>query len=87
MADITLQIRQVFEDGVCGRAALYAVNNADAGDTLDVGADFRIIKRAGIISQTGTTIGAISTINGTVLTLPAGPTEDGVWLLVVGVAI
>jgi len=87
MADITGNLVQVYEDGTCGRAALYALNNCDAADTVDVAASFRVVKRAGIVSQTGTTIANISTITGTVLTIPAGPNDDGVWLIVVGVAI
>jgi hypothetical protein len=86
MADITMQAASVFEDGHCAKAALFAVNNCTAGDTVDVGAHFRVIKRAGLVSATGTTIGAVSA-SGTVLTVPAGPAADGCWLLVVGVAV
>lgn len=87
MADITPNLVNVFQDGRCGRAVLYALNNCDAADIVDVAADFRIVKRAGLVSQTGVTIAAIATITGnTVLTIPAGPNDDGVWLLVVGVS-
>jgi len=80
------QVALAFRDGSCGRTALYSLKNVDAADTVDVAADFRVVKRAGIVSDTGTTIAAISTIVGTVLTIPAGPADDGVWLIVVGVA-
>jgi uncharacterized membrane protein len=86
MADITNNLIQVFTDGRCSRVALYALNNCDAADTVDVAASFRVIKRAGLVSQTGTHIAAINTITGTVMTIPTGPLDDGVWLLVVGVA-
>lgn len=80
------QVSLVFNDGACGRTALYALKNVDATDTVDVAREFKVVKRAGIVSETGTTIAAISVITGTVLTIPTGPTDDGVWLLVVGVA-
>lgn len=86
MADITANMARVYQDGQCGRTVLYAVKNADAADTVDVAADFKVVKRAGIVSDTGTTIAAVSTITGTVLTVPTGPADDGVWLLAVGVA-
>jgi len=80
------QVRICFEDGQCGKTALFALKNVDAADTVDVGNHFKVIKKAGIVSDTGTTIAAIATIAGTVLTIPAGPSDDGVWLLVTGVA-
>lgn len=82
----------LYQEGNCMRTALVALNNTTAGDTVDLSASFQNVKRAGIVSATGTTIAAISTIgtgtNGgpTLLTVPAGPSNDGVWLLVVGVA-
>jgi hypothetical protein len=80
------QIDLAYQDGVCARTALYALKNVDAADTLDVGSTFKVVKRAGVVSATGTTIAAVTTIAGTVLTIPAGPADDGVWLLVVGVS-
>jgi hypothetical protein len=79
------QVERVYQDGRCGRSALYSLKNVDAADTVDVAADFKVVKRGGIVSDTGTTIAAV-TIAGTVLTIPTGPVDDGVWLLVVGVA-
>jgi len=80
------QITKLYVNGECSRFALYALKNADAADTADVAGDFSVVKRAGIVSDTGTTIAAVSTITGTVLTIPTGPADDGVLLLVVGVA-
>jgi hypothetical protein len=80
------QAVMVFATGICGKMALYSLKNIDAADTVDVGAQFKVIKRAGIVSDTGTTIAAIVTITGTVITIPAGPSDDGVWLIVVGVS-
>ena len=79
------RVQCVYQDGQCGRTALYAVKNVDAADTVDVATHFSIVKRGGIVSDTGTTIGAV-TIAGTVLTVPTGPSDDALWLLVVGVA-
>jgi len=80
------QMYLAYSDGVCSRFGLFALKNVDAADTVDVSGYFKVVKRAGIVSDTGTTIAAISTIAGTVLTIPAGPLDDGLWLIVVGVA-
>jgi hypothetical protein len=86
MADITNQTQLVYTNGDCQRTCLYSVKNTDASDTVDLAGQFRVIKRAGIVSDTGTTIAAIVTIAGTTVTIPTGPTDDGVWLIVVGVS-
>lgn len=86
MADITAQSTVVYEDGKCSKTALLALKNVTAADTIDVAPWFRVIKRAGIVSATGTTIAA-ATVNGTVITMPAGPANDALWLLIVGVAV
>jgi len=52
------RVQCVYQDGQCGRTALYAVKNADAADTVDVATHFSIVKRGGIVSDIGTTIGA-----------------------------
>jgi hypothetical protein len=80
------QVSLCFQDGQCGKTAIYSLKNVNAADTVDVGGHFKVVKRAGLVSDTGTTIAAISTITGTVLTIPAGPANDGIWLIVVGVA-
>jgi uncharacterized membrane protein len=81
------QFQKVYADGACSRTALYSMKNVTAADTVDVAADFKVVKRAGIVSSSGTTIAAIATITGTALTIPTGPANDGVWLLVVGVSV
>ena len=86
MPDITTQAANVFEDGKCQKTILFSCKNATAGDTLDVGAYLRVIKRAGMISATGSQVATVSNA-GTVLTIPTGPSADGVWLLVVGVSM
>lgn len=81
----TDQFDLVYKDGVCGRTGLYAVKNVTAGDTMDIGTHFKAVKRAGLVSDTGTTIASVSA-SGTVLTVPSGPSADAVWVIVVGVA-
>ena len=85
MADISAQVAVAFQDGTCDKVVLFAVKGATAGDTFDVGPYFRVVKRAGLVSATGTTIAAL-TAAGTVLTVPTGPSNDGLWVVVVGVA-
>lgn len=87
MAALTTdQFNLVYTDGSCDRTALFALKGVTAGDTVDVAANFRVVKRAGIVSVTGTTIAVAAVSANTVLTVPAGPAADAVWLLVVGVA-
>lgn len=86
MADISTQATAVYQDGACEHTVLLAVKNATAGDTIDVSSWFRVVKRAGMVSVTGTNIAAF-TIAGTILTVPTGPNSDAVWGLIFGVAV
>lgn len=86
MADITPQISDAFRDGLCSRVTLFTVKNATAGDTFDVGGQFRVVKRAAMVSETGSNAAAVQA-SGTVLTVPNGPNQDGIWVLVIGVAV
>lgn len=91
-ADITAQATPVFQDGECFKTALFSVKNATTGDTIDLASWFRVVKRAGLVSATGTTINTVaitqnSTQMLTLATIPTAVTQDGVWLLVVGVAV
>jgi hypothetical protein len=65
--------------------ALYALRDFSGGDTVDLIQEFTIIKRAVIM---GTTISAAAaaSVSGTTATCPAGPSRDGGYLLVYGVA-
>jgi hypothetical protein len=81
------QIGVAFKEGTCEKTALYTLKNVSAADTVDLAGEFKVVKRAGIVSASGTTIAAVSTItSNTVCTIPTGPANDGVWLLVCGVA-
>lgn len=92
MADITAHATPVYQGGDCEHAALFALKNATAADTIDVASWFSVVKRGGIVSATGTTIASVGTPaagandGSTLLTIPAGPANDGLWLIVVGVA-
>ncbi len=79
------QISMVYKVGACGEVALFALKNVTAADTVDISSTFKVIKRCGIVSETGTTIASCS-FAGAVVTIPAGPANDGVWLLAVGVS-
>lgn len=90
MADITTRCAPVYQDGDCGKSALIAVKNATSGDTVDLSAWFSVIKRAGLVSVSGTTIAGVTISNNpgglpTLCTIPAGVAADGVWLIIVGV--
>lgn len=79
------QFELVYKDGVCDRCGFYSVKGCTAGDTMDVSRYFKVVKRAGLVSATGTTIAAV-TFAGPVLTIPTGPATDGCWVVVVGVS-
>lgn len=80
------QVAVVYKDGLCGLTVLYSIKNVTAADTCDLSKDFKVIKRAGIVSDTGTTIAACTLNGNTGITFPAGPAADGVWMLVCGVS-
>ena len=79
------QIDVAFKDGRCGRNAYYLLKNVSANDTFDVGGEFKVVDRAGMVSITDSHIAAVS-FSGTVGTIPTGPANDGVAVVVVGVA-
>lgn len=88
MAALTAdQIFVAYTDGVCDRTVLYALKNVTAADTVDLAGQFKIVKRAGVVSATGTTIASVTISTNTVGTIPTGPANDGVWLLAYGVAV
>lgn len=87
MAALTAdQVVLVYSDGACERTALYSLKNVTAADTGDLAREFKIVKRAGVVSATGTTIASVTVTANAGFTIPTGPAADGVWLLVVGVS-
>lgn len=90
MAEISVRAVPVYQDGDCFKTALFSVKNATSGDTVDLAGWFAVVKRAGVVSATGTTIAVAAITNNasgqpTLATMPTGIAADGVWLLVVGV--
>ena len=87
MAELTEpQIELVWTEAThVERIALYACRNVDAGDTVNVSREFRVVKQGGIVRTSGNPSAA--TITGTVITFPTGLTDDGVWLLLIGVTV
>lgn len=75
-----------FSDGKCERTCVFSLKNVTAGDTVNLNGYFKVIKRAVALSGTDVHAGVISTISGTVMTIPAGPAQDGVWVMVIGVS-
>lgn len=80
------QCIQEWQNGEAERTALFAIRNATAGDTVDLGQWFLNLKRAVML---GTTVAgaAAATVSGTVATLPAGLAADAGYLLAFGSAL
>lgn len=90
MAEISAHAVPVYQNGDCFKTALFSVKNATTGDTVDLVGWFAVVKRAGLVSATGTTIAGVTITNNaggqpTLATIPAGVAQDGIWLIVVGV--
>jgi hypothetical protein len=75
----------LFQDGRSARVALYALLNVTTGDTVDLSAMFFVVKRAVILGTTLQGTAVVTTITGTIVTIPAGANDAGV-LLAYGVA-
>lgn len=75
----------LFQDGRSARVALYALLSVTTGDTVDLSAMFMDVKRAIILGTTLQGVAAVTTISGTIVTIPAGSNDAGV-LLAYGVA-
>lgn len=81
------QVAVCYSDGACSRTVLYALKNATAGDTFEMNKEFKVVKRAGIVSDTGTHIASVAISSNTIGTVPTGPAADGLWLLAIGVSV
>ena len=75
----------LFHDGRSARVALYALLAVTTGDTVDLSAMFMEVKRAVILGTTLQGSALVTTISGTIVTIPAGSNDAGV-LLAYGVA-
>ena len=72
--------------GDTDRWAVFSLLNINAGDTVDLGEFFSVVKRGTLIGTTLAAAALVSGVNGTVITIPAGPSADGGILTVFGVA-
>jgi hypothetical protein len=89
MAALTSQqIVKVWSDNAADLTALYRISKVTAGDTVDIGPsgvapDFQLVKQAAVLATTvsGT---ASASVSGTVITMPAGLSNDAGYLLVWG---
>jgi hypothetical protein len=80
------QISMEFQDGRAEKMCVFVLKNVTAGDTVNLNGYFKVVKRAVALSATDIHAGTIATINGTIITIPAGPTADAIWVMVIGVA-
>lgn len=88
MAVLTIdQFSLEFSDGKCERMCVFSLKNVTAGDTVNLNGYFKVVKRAVAASATDTQTGSVTTISGTTVTIPAGPAQDGVWLMALGVSV
>jgi len=76
---------RVWENGMSDRVCLYALRNVTTGDTADLGGDLSVVKQAIMI---GCTVNGSATaqVSGTVVTMPAGLSQDAAYLLAWGVS-
>jgi malate/lactate dehydrogenase len=78
------QIIRVYSDGTADRLCLYAMRDVTTGDTRDLSADFTVLKQA-IVLGTTTQMAFTAAISGsTVITIPAGLSQDAGWLMAWG---
>jgi hypothetical protein len=77
---------ELYHEGFGQHVVLYVLSNATSGDTFDVAGQFTFVKMA--FMQGATVIGqtAVGTISGTVITVPAGLSNDSAYVLVQGCA-
>jgi hypothetical protein len=74
---------RVWADGLSDRTALYALRKVTSADTIDLSGDFQVVKQAIML---GTTVAgsAVAAFSGTVVTMPAGLSNDAAYLLAWG---
>lgn len=73
-------------NGDTDRWAVFSLLGITAGDTVDLGEFFTVVKRATLVGTTLAASAVVSGIAGTVVTIPAGPNGDGAILTAFGVA-
>lgn len=76
---------KVHDDGDSERITLYAMRNITAADTIDFALEYSAVRYAALIGTTVTGAILVTTITGSVVTIPAGLSHDGAYMLVFGV--
>jgi hypothetical protein len=81
------QVKRLFYDGQAAMMAVYVVRNVNTGDTLDLGpsglGDFLSVKQSAMVAST-VAGSATAQAAGTVITMPAGLTNDALYLMAWG---
>lgn len=85
--DPMAQLEIIADDGKAERMCVFILKGVSAGDTINVGGYFRLVKRAVALSSTDVHSGSITTIAGTTVTIPAGPLNDAIYVMIIGVSI
>ena len=84
MAAITTYTKVYGQVGITQAAAVYAVYNADASDTIDLGADFDKVVTALWCPSTGSSSAGTMTISDDTVTIPASAADDAGFMLIQG---
>ena len=77
---------KVFENGLADRMVLYALRKVSTGDTFDTSADFLVARQAIAVGTTVVGQAPVVISASTVVTMPAGLTNDAGYMLVWGVS-
>lgn len=73
--------------GPAQNAATYIAYGVTAADTVNVSAQFVKVTAAYCCSSTGTATSSTCSVSTTTITIPAGPSNDDVFLFVVGARV
>ena len=82
----TTNVVRVFENGLSDRMVLYALRKVTTGDTFDTAPDFLVARQAIAVGTTVVGQSAVVISANTVVTMPAGLTNDAGYMLVWGVS-
>lgn len=74
-----------WQNGDSDRVVVFSLLNINAGDTVDLQEFFTVVKRATLLGVT-IAAAAVATVNGTVVTIPAGVAADAAILTAYGVS-
>jgi hypothetical protein len=84
MAELSeIQYVHQFSDGVADKMVLFALRNVSSDDTANIQNHLQALERA-VVMGTTADVTAEALVEGTLVTMPAGLTNDAGWLLVFG---